>query len=1168
MRISELRIARYGAIASLNLDFGDGRGLHVIHGPNEAGKSTCLAAIEDFLFGIPARSEAGEVFGKDKMRLGARVLLEDGEEFDLVRRKGNKNTLATPDGSPVPDSVLARALGGMTRARFAALFGLNDETLRTGGAELLSANGDIGRLIVEAGGGLRALTIRLEQIDAKRVSLYSQHRAAGRAFYPALDALTTAQTSLNAASLEHDAYTRHCRNRDAARRRKADISHEQTELRRQHSHYEQLEKALPQLHEIARLAQALAAQADLAPLPPGMGATITTALATEATASTRHAEAVAHATELARQTVVPLIETTLDSLREPMSQARALGEVVRQHRAHRVEYAQKQRSIDESLASLRQRLGRGADADLNQSRPGRETLDAIRMLADAQADWQGRHATLAQQTGQTDMDIARRQQRLASLRTLGHDTALHVDPAPFASLVGERKRLELRAAALAHRQTALTARLHALGVDTLAQLHALPCPPMEGVRQEAERQSGLRAEQDRLGATLAAEHERHTKLAAQLARLEQTGSPLAPGMLHAARARRDTLWHEIRATYLNPETPPADPSAATRHAQVSALEAAMEQVDALSAQLLDQAERMARMEGLRHDMTHCADTIGLHERTLAAMQTRMARHWQDFTAPFRIPAPHASTPEALHAFVLARSQLLSDAGQIATEQALLAEERIKPDTLHESLRRLAERLGVASDLELGPCVEAVTAAMRQHTSAHEEYTRLHRELDDLLPVQAQLHQQAHTMQAQAQEWKQQWTTAMHEIGLEANALPPIACALATEWAAAPAQLERLSELHEACVQADQAECKLTQVIDEIRPHLPMSLSADGVEAAQELDQLWQDTRKGRHQREALLPTLAKAQQDMEAHEASLSRARSTVGQLLERTHAAGPEALGQLATRLALRDRLAQEHAQALHALSCLTGGQSPADLERAIDGRTLPELQAETARIHDRLKDLDLQRDNAVRAEQDEETALRAFEHNTDAPEAAARREAAIASLHQIVEEYAELTLARNLIANAIDRVRATEQDPLVTRAGQFFSLATLGGFGAIRTELDQKGAPVVLGLRHDGSHVPVSAMSAGTRDQLFLAFRLASVETYCRATEPLPFVADDLLVQFDDVRSARTLRVLADFSRTTQVLLFTHHDSIREMARTLQAEGTAVNLVELPRIPAAVGA
>lgn len=1162
MRISELRITRYGAIPGLDLDLGDGSGLHVIHGPNEAGKSTCLAAIGDFLFGIPARTRAGAVFGNGQICLGARIVLENGQVHDLNRYKRTNRSLVTTEGTAVAESLLIPET--MTRARFAALFGLNDETLRTGGAELLHANGDIGRLIVEAGGGLRALMVRLDEIDAKRASLFTLRRAGGRAFYRELDVFTAAQQSLRAASLEHDAYDRHCRDSDEARSRRAAISAEQTELRRQHSHYEQLEKALPQLHEIARLAAALAAQADLEPLPPGMAATITTALETCAAARARHAAAQAQVTQLVRQTTSPPAEAVLDTLHEAVARARSLGQSVRRNRDLHAGHEEKRRAMNESLSSLRQRLGRGADADLRQAMPDRATLDAIRHLADAQADWHNRHTGLARQISQADMAIARRRQRMASLRAAGHDVALHADSAPFSGLVAEMKRLEMRAATLDRRQADLAARLRALGAATVEDLRAMPCPPPEGARMAAERQHHLRTEYDRLDAACTAERARQARLAAELARLEQTGSPLAPRMLDEACRQRDAVWQDIRAAYLDPENPPAGPAASTRHARAAALDAAIARADSLSAQLLAQADRIARMEGLRHDITHCADTLTLHERTKADIQARMADDWRAFIAPFRVPAPHATTPDALVAFVSARMQLLSDATQVATELAQLAEDRIKPDTLHEGLRALAERLGIAPTLSPGPCVEAVTTALRQHASGHEEYGRLHRELDDLLPEQADLQRQAAALQAERQDWTAQWATAMQAIGLEADAPPPAACALATDWAAAPAQLERLSELHETCVQARQAEQDLTRVMDEIRPHLPAPLPADGVAAAQALEQLWQAAQKSQHQREALLPTLARARQDLAESGASLSHAHAMIDQLLARTHAESPEALEQLAGRLARRDRLAQEHTRALDTLARMTGGQSPAALERAIDGRDLPELRAETARMHDRLKDLDLQRDDAVRAEQHEETALRAFEHNTDAPQAAARRESAIASLHQIVEEYAQLTLARNLIANAIDHVRSAEQDPLVTRAGQFFSLATLGAFDAIRTDLDAQGNPVVLGQRHDGSHVPVADMSAGTRDQLFLAFRLASVETYCRAAEPLPFVADDLLVQFDDARSECTLRVLADFARTTQVLLFTHHDSIRDMARSLQAQGVAINLVELPRIAA----
>jgi uncharacterized protein YhaN len=89
---------------------------------------------------------------------------------------------------------------------------------------------------------------------------------------------------------------------------------------------------------------------------------------------------------------------------------------------------------------------------------------------------------------------------------------------------------------------------------------------------------------------------------------------------------------------------------------------------------------------------------------------------------------------------------------------------------------------------------------------------------------------------------------------------------------------------------------------------------------------------------------------------------------------------------------------------------------------------------------------------------------------------------------------------------------------------------------------------------------MSDGTRDQLFLAFRLASLENYGAATEPLPFIADDVLVHFDDDRSAATLELLAEFGRRNQVLLFTHHRSVRDLAEPLAARGLA-NIVSFEK-------
>ena len=74
---------------------------------------------------------------------------------------------------------------------------------------------------------------------------------------------------------------------------------------------------------------------------------------------------------------------------------------------------------------------------------------------------------------------------------------------------------------------------------------------------------------------------------------------------------------------------------------------------------------------------------------------------------------------------------------------------------------------------------------------------------------------------------------------------------------------------------------------------------------------------------------------------------------------------------------------------------------------------------------------------------------------------------------------------------------------------------------------------------------MSDGSHDQLYLALRLASLESWLETHEPVPFVVDDILLNFDDARATAALRALAELSRRTQVLFFTHHRHIIELAR-----------------------
>jgi len=155
-------------------------------------------------------------------------------------------------------------------------------------------------------------------------------------------------------------------------------------------------------------------------------------------------------------------------------------------------------------------------------------------------------------------------------------------------------------------------------------------------------------------------------------------------------------------------------------------------------------------------------------------------------------------------------------------------------------------------------------------------------------------------------------------------------------------------------------------------------------------------------------------------------------------------------------------------------------------------------------------------------------------------------AGLEEDVEAYARLKLAAHVLRTAIERYRAANQEPLLARAGAIFNTLTLGAFAELRADVNERDEHVLCGVRvGSGAPVPVGGMSEGTADQLYLALRVASLERHLETHTPIPFILDDILVNFDDGRAAAALRVLADVSERTQVIYFTHHPHLVALAR-----------------------
>ena len=98
----------------------------------------------------------------------------------------------------------------------------------------------------------------------------------------------------------------------------------------------------------------------------------------------------------------------------------------------------------------------------------------------------------------------------------------------------------------------------------------------------------------------------------------------------------------------------------------------------------------------------------------------------------------------------------------------------------------------------------------------------------------------------------------------------------------------------------------------------------------------------------------------------------------------------------------------------------------------------------------------------------------------------------------------------------------------------------------VDSEGdTPRLFGIRPSGEQVDVAGMSEGSRDQLYLALRLAALELQVEQGLNMPLVADDLFINFDDRRTAAGLKVLGDLSRSMQVIFLTHHDHLVPVAK-----------------------
>ena len=196
-----------------------------------------------------------------------------------------------------------------------------------------------------------------------------------------------------------------------------------------------------------------------------------------------------------------------------------------------------------------------------------------------------------------------------------------------------------------------------------------------------------------------------------------------------------------------------------------------------------------------------------------------------------------------------------------------------------------------------------------------------------------------------------------------------------------------------------------------------------------------------------------------------------------------------------------------------------------------LAELEAEEATLEADVKRLEAQ-EVEIRAK------IRAAEEKEGASRFSVERESALSELREAVELYAPRLLAFQALENSLRRCEEEKRPQILSDAEEIFGRLTAGRYTRIVANVGDGSFKAV---QRDGVAKTPRELSSGTREQLYLALRLAHIRKYCENAESLPLLTDDALVNFDDARSEEALRVLAEFAEDRQVILLTCRESTR---------------------------
>jgi uncharacterized protein YhaN len=1130
------------------------------------------------LFGYPHGIIDGFKHGAKDIAIGIDLLAADGRTLSFVRRRRGKHTLTAADGSVLDEGGVENFLGGASRDVFEKVFALNHHRLREHGKALLADGGSLGFSLAEAGSGIAGLKAVLDGLKAERAGLFL---AAGTR--PRLNQAIAEFVRLRKEARQHTVSPSEYRSHEKR------IQETEAALLRTRERRKEIESAIVRLERIRKnlplraehgvLTQRIGALHGVPVLPPAFTQERIKASADLDVAGADLAIASAAIADLEQRIAAIAVDADILLRSEDIESLASRRPVIEKQESERPRWEAERAQLVAAAADLiaRAELAGGA-ADGDRELPPPLKRKVIQDLAE-----DGKALMVKRATVREHAEAAACALKKARDRAAGMSRPRPVDALSRALTAADRLGADItgdiakRTSALVRKTKALNDALTGLGVpsdghsllapgagplpadpgaDRVALLRELVVPSERTEARYAGWLADLEGKIEKGRDDVERLSEELADIDGRIAALKIAGDVATEDDLKAARQARDHGWALVRGLYVDRSAGLHDaagrfaPDGHIAEAYEARVREADRAVDTLRARVKESTElaflrrKAADLKTQRIDTTEAV-------RLLGAQRDTALSEWRALWPAGLITV---EAPGEMVDWLARRSAALGTAAELEEERDAVAEVAKRERRARQALAAvMAAFTGEPQDGDVDALRDRARSIIEAAVEANSRHDKAEADLRIMSDRKLETDDAVDRLNARIGEWTEKWCKALVEAGMPPGQTIEAAAAtlaIINELEGVKSKIDGLSR-RIAVTQADKDA--FSDAVAGIAATLPDGRAGAAVAVCRGLEERLRTARRAEMERRGLAGQLESRGIDRERAGDKLRRSSASLEALCAQAGGVSPGELASIERQSAERRDALRDRERIESRVREDGDGRDFAALFAECDEAAGDRIVADLISLKADRADTETHVDNLI----SQRAALQAeFDSLLGQNQAAdLTQDAAVvgAEIGDAVEDYVNLTVQETLLRAAIDVYRDRRQGPILTRARDLFVHLTDGAYAGLRADVEAGETVLVVEDASRGS-LGLDALSDGTVDAVYLALRLAVVQEYNTMHEPLPFIADDLLLNLDNKRSEAALRTLAEVAQSSQVLLFTHHAHMMELARRAVPPGILV--------------